>query len=231
VSPVFEHDKEGVVVRLLRAALTNNPNLYLKAIAARVECSGQEEVTRADESSGNEMGWDELIAALRSVLGCEADAEPAAIVAAVRKLVEGRQAASATSDRGRYVSLDHYQSAVRELTELQATRVREAAERSVEEAMRAGRLVPAQREWAIEYCRADAVGFAQFIARQPALALGALALDGEPRRAQGRRSAEPSALGVEGLSTLETAICARLGLREADYVRRKAARDRDAGSL
>lgn len=34
VSPVFEYDDDGSVIRLLRAALTNNPNLNLPAIAA-----------------------------------------------------------------------------------------------------------------------------------------------------------------------------------------------------
>src|SRR5580698_2847236 len=36
ISPVFEYSEDGEVQRLLRAALTNNPNLYLKAISARV---------------------------------------------------------------------------------------------------------------------------------------------------------------------------------------------------
>ncbi|MGH8012572.1 MAG: phage protease, partial [Candidatus Binataceae bacterium] len=34
VSPVFEHSDDGKVIRLLRAGLTNNPNLKLPAIAA-----------------------------------------------------------------------------------------------------------------------------------------------------------------------------------------------------
>src|SRR5579863_7460020 len=34
ISPVFEYSQDGEVQRLLRAALTNNPNLYLKAISA-----------------------------------------------------------------------------------------------------------------------------------------------------------------------------------------------------
>jgi len=33
-SPVFEHEKDGTVTRLLRGALTNNPNLELQAVAA-----------------------------------------------------------------------------------------------------------------------------------------------------------------------------------------------------
>jgi phage I-like protein len=35
VSPVFEYAEGGEVVRLLRAGLTNNPNLYLTAISAK----------------------------------------------------------------------------------------------------------------------------------------------------------------------------------------------------
>ena len=35
ISPVFEYSQDGEVQRLLRAALTNNPNLYLTAISAR----------------------------------------------------------------------------------------------------------------------------------------------------------------------------------------------------
>jgi phage I-like protein len=34
ISPVFEFSDDGTVQRLLRAAVTNNPNLYLKAIAS-----------------------------------------------------------------------------------------------------------------------------------------------------------------------------------------------------
>jgi len=40
VSPVFQFDpKDGSVTRLLRAGLTNNPNLHLTAIAASCTAS------------------------------------------------------------------------------------------------------------------------------------------------------------------------------------------------
>src|SRR5216683_1020944 len=64
VSPVFEHDEKGAVVRLVRAALTNNPNLYLKAIAARNERG--EKAGRAGE--GTELGGAER-RALCAILG------------------------------------------------------------------------------------------------------------------------------------------------------------------
>jgi phage I-like protein len=35
ISPVFQYASDGTVMRLLRAGLTNNPNLYLTAISAR----------------------------------------------------------------------------------------------------------------------------------------------------------------------------------------------------
>lgn len=35
ISPVFDHDKQGRIVRLVGAGLTNNPNLYLRAVASR----------------------------------------------------------------------------------------------------------------------------------------------------------------------------------------------------
>ncbi len=35
LSPVFDHDKQGRVLRLLGAGLTNNPNLYLTALNRR----------------------------------------------------------------------------------------------------------------------------------------------------------------------------------------------------
>ena len=35
ISPVYEYDPDGNVMRILRAAVTNNPNLYLTAISSR----------------------------------------------------------------------------------------------------------------------------------------------------------------------------------------------------
>jgi len=237
VSPVFEHDAEGVVARLLRAALTNNPNLYLRAIAARarVEARGRGEAGAPDGTeSGADMPMDELLGVLREVLGLEAEATAEDIVEAAQQLMEAQseknQAVNKatgreTLDRVQHVTAEHYQKAARELTALRAERAREVSERAVEGAMRAGKIVPAQREWAIEYCAADAEGFAQFVARQPALALGTLELESEPRSRANRGGSQLSSeAGVEALSAVELAICTRLGLRATDYARRKTAR-------
>jgi hypothetical protein len=74
----------------------------------------------------------------------------------------------------------------------------------------------------------DPRGFEQFVARQPALWLGQLELDGEPtRRGIGKHGVSAQAIaGNDGeeLEAIEIAICARLGLRASDYARRKATR-------
>lgn len=59
ISPVFQHEPDGTVLRLLRAGLTNNPNLYLTAISA----------------AGDEDGkMDEFLKQLRVTLGLAPDA-------------------------------------------------------------------------------------------------------------------------------------------------------------
>ena len=105
-----------------------------------------------------------------------------------------------------------------ELNQLRAERTRERAERAVEDAIRAGKLIPAQREWAISYCQADDNGFAAFVARQPA-AFGA---SHESAAGVFASAPAPSAgSAATALTPAETAICAQLGLSTQDYVARK----------
>jgi phage I-like protein len=86
---------------------------------------------------------------------------------------------------------------------------REKAERLVD-AIRAGKLLPAQRAWATAYCAADAAGFRAFVARQPVV-YRRRSSRGESRR-DGRGSM---------LAQTETAISAQLGLKHSDFLKRK----------
>jgi phage I-like protein len=56
-----------------------------------------------------------------------------------------------------------------EVQALKARLVRETTERSVEEALKAGKVSPAQRGWALEYCRRDPEGFRTYTERAPKL--------------------------------------------------------------
>jgi len=214
VSPVFQFDpKDGVVTRLLRAGLTNNPNLHLTAIAASLNA--------AADNQTKDQPMEFPIQELRELLNLDNDASVADVVAKVRELRAAGDAASSQStsthahDPAHYVAIAEFERTLTELNALKADRARERAAHTVEEAIRAGKIVPAQREWAIAYCAADARGFQAFAAKQPSIIGENLGLGGEPpadRRAGG------------GLNAAELAICAQLGLKHSEFVRRKRGR-------
>jgi phage I-like protein len=210
ISPVFQFSaEEGRVTKLLRAGLTNNPNLYLTAISA----------------AGDEDGkMDELLNKLREILGLEPDADPAEILEQVAALAAEQSAdgqsthRAATPDPARYVAVAEFERALTELNTLKTLQARERAERKVDEAIRAGKLVPAQREWAVTYCSADPRGFGAFSARQPAVLAGEMNLGGDPRATtQARGDARLL------LSGTETAICSLLGVAPRDFLERRNA--------
>jgi phage I-like protein len=209
VSPVFQFDpKDGAVTRLLRAGLTNNPNLHLTAIAASRTTAAS---TRNDSM---EFPTDEL----RELLNLNADVSAADIVDKVRDLLRASNAFTAASahshDPSRFVAIAEFERALTELNSLKAERARERAAHSVEDAIRAGKLTPAQREWAIAYCAADATGFQSFVARQPSILAANLGLGGEP----------PAAGRAAALSAAEISICAQLGLKHSEFIGRKRGR-------
>jgi phage I-like protein len=209
VSPVFQYDpKTGAVTRLLRAGLTNNPNLHLTAIAAA-------EIAAPDEKESNmEFFSKELLAVLE--LGADASAEDAlAKVRALRASGAGNTAgmASGNADPAHYVAVAEFERTLTELHALRAERAQERASHRVEEQIRAGKISPAQREWAIAYCAADTAAFDAFIAKQPSI-LGGGELP---------RSREPgSEVRANALSAAEIGICAQLGLKHSDFRKRKS---------
>ena len=57
------------------------------------------------------------------------------------------------------------------------------AERKGEEAIKAGRVTPAQRDWAIAYCKRDPKGFEAFVASAPKIMDGgSVAPDERPEK-------------------------------------------------
>ena len=87
----------------------------------------------------------------------------------------------------------------------------EAGQRAVAEALAAGKISPAQKEWALEYFRQAPDGFATYVARAPKLVpVGELlSLVGEDRG------------GTSELLPEELAICRSLNLAPEDYLKAK----------
>ena len=121
----------------------------------------------------------------------------------------------AGADPARYVAVAQFQRVLGELNQMRAERANERAERAVDDAIKAGKLIPAQRQWAISYCQADFKGFAAFAARQPA-AFGA-----GFESAAATFTPPPARAAKAALTATETAICAQLGLSPEDYLGRK----------
>src|SRR5262249_25136167 len=152
----------------------------------------------------------EFLKELREALGLGRDSQPREIIEALRdKCASAERQLSldaANPDPARYVGVADYERALTELNSLKAEQAHERASHAVEEAIRAGRLVPAQREWATAYCVGDANGFRAFIAKQPSIIGGETRI---PGASNDKRTI--------ALSATEIAICAQLGLKHADF--------------
>ncbi len=175
ISPVYRHDKSGHVRVLISAALTNTPNLDLTAVAASALIA----------PPGDTM---EPIA---EALGLAADADEAACLTAIRALTAAHAAvitaaglatgattdavvaavqsarSSAVVDPTKFVPVEQFTAVQSQLTALQAASTDGRVTAAVEKLISEGRLVPASRDWAISYARADFAGFAAMSATLP----------------------------------------------------------------
>ena len=121
-----------------------------------------------------------MVEQLKRLMGLEPEMEDEAVCG--KALEAFRDLAAALNLQGE-ISWAHLKGAVEALkagasrllkTEeaLQALKVRlssETADRLVEEALKAGKVSPAQRGWALEYCRRDPEGFQTYTDRTPKL--------------------------------------------------------------
>lgn len=144
LSPVLLHSPDGVVKAIIRASLTNNPNLTLKSLNAA--------------QKGIPMDQEQFLRDLRAALGLADDADEAAIIEAVKTTKSTNSA-----DPARFVPIEMFQQTVTELHKLRSGVSLEAAEREVEACMQAGKLLPFMRGWAVSLCQANKAAFDDFL--------------------------------------------------------------------
>jgi len=99
-----------------------------------------------------------------------------------------------------------------ELQALKARLVEETADRVVAEALKAGKVSPAQRDWALEYCRRDPEGFQTYADRAPKL----VPTGEELQLLRENRHDE------HGLLPEEVAVCRSLNVSPEAYLKAKA---------
>lgn len=99
-----------------------------------------------------------------------------------------------------------------EVAALKARLSEELTARTVEDAMLAGKITPAQKEWAMSYCRRDPESFKQYVEKAPkVIPLGERLNLGEERRR-----------GNQGLTPEELAVCRAMNLTPEAYLQAKA---------
>lgn len=147
LSPVFQAEpKTGRVKCIMRAGLTNNPNLSLNAVA------------------NSQMDDEKHLAELRSLLKLDEAADMAAVVEAVRAMAEATEINAA--DPTRFVPIEALEKVTAELNAAKANRSSpETAELVVNAAVESGKVPPALRSWAIELCAADRSAYDGFVTR------------------------------------------------------------------
>jgi phage I-like protein len=209
ISPVFLTDGEGEINCILRAALTNSPNLGLPALNAETPPDGQKNNTE-----------EKMDKALCAALAIAETATVNEALAAIEKLKTAQNAAG-TVDLAAYApraelnaALEKAVAAEKRLGELNAEAFKKEAASAVDEAIAAGKFTPASRETCIALC-ADAAGLERF----KALAASLTAIvDGRAVAPEGT----PPAAGV-ALNSEESAIAKAMGYTDDEYKKIKEA--------
>jgi phage I-like protein len=102
-----------------------------------------------------------------------------------------------------------------DLNQMRQTQAKASATEKVDAAIREGRLVPSQRDWAVEYCSADPTGFLKFIGAQPQILQ-----NGADGTFSGRIGETPA----DAPTQKELAVCEHLGVSVEKFVAAKKAR-------
>jgi phage I-like protein len=208
ISPVFLYNKEGEINCILRAALTNAPNLQLPALNSEMPEENKSE--------------DYMDKALCAALGIAETASVNDAIAAVEKLKTAQNA-----DTGGKVDLQVYAprtelnaalekavAAEKRLAELNAETFKKEAEAAVDEAIKAGKFTPAARDTCLALC-ADKTGLEKF---KELAAKSQAVIDG---KVQVPETAPPA--GNTALNSEDAAMAKAMGYSEEDYLKIKGA--------
>jgi len=169
ISPVFLHNEKGEIACIVRAALTNSPNLNLPAL-------NSEQL----ENINSEVSMNK---ALLAALGLPETATEAEAIAAVTSLNAAKTAAAPQTDKTA-VDLAAYApradlnameeravAAEKQLAELNAAQLKKDAEAAVDEAVKNRKIAPASREQYLALCatRAELEKIKNILSTSPAI--------------------------------------------------------------
>lgn len=184
ISPVFNRDKDGNIVEILRAALTNNPNLDNPALNSSQETEEEKDMDK------------ELCAAL----GIPETATMADALAAIARN-KGVDLAAYASRADLEAMQERAEKAEKAFAELNAANLRAKATAAVEQAVKDGKIAPASKDVYMELCASED-GFARFekiVAATPSITGETQVPDNAP---QGKGKTELNAAEKEWASSM-----------------------------
>lgn len=215
-SPVFAFDpKTGRVQRLLHAGLTNTPALDLPALSLRAA---------ARFATASDKGVESMdLATLRELLGLPADADEAAVMAAITKLkakaddadsAVAAARAQAEPDPAQYVPISVVTDLQSHVAALRADQTAGKVAALVDEGLADGRILPGMKDWATSLGKSDIAALRSYLASaQPVAALAGTQTGGKT----------PPTVGDSGLTADELAVCSATGIDVAAFKAQKAA--------
>ncbi|HQU77994.1 MAG TPA: phage protease [Azonexus sp.] len=219
ISPVFEYDRAtGEVVDLRMAALTNNPGLHGMAAVALTALN---DFSHQEDSEVNET-LKKLLAAI-GLADNAAEADALAAVAALKAKAESADGMTtqiaalkaANPDPAKFVAVETMQQLQTQVAALSARLNDGEVGEVVEAALTAGKLLPAQKDWATDLGKSNLAALKAYVEKTPAIAaLGGLQTNGK----------DPAGDKKPGeLADNELAVCKAMGLSTDEFLKSKAA--------
>ncbi len=209
ISPAFWHAEDGLVLKVLSAALLTQPAIPMPALAAR---------QKSHDATDKETGMNRN--ALCKLLGLSGDADDTAITAAIEDLKAQKAMAGRITDPDKWVPRADYDQVRAELAAAQKTvagikvaELKAAAERLVENGVKEGKIAPASRDFWLGLASQDAGGLEKvraFLASAPQIAPPGASLTGADADA-----------GRKALTAAEKKVAAALGIGEAEFLEMK----------
>jgi phage I-like protein len=206
ISPVYSHAKDGTLTRILRAALTNTPNLaQLATLHAEGGDAGR---TVSGTSEGHRMD----IAVVRHALGLPETADEAACLVAMTE-----RTGTVATQSAQIEALSRTMVPVADVVALQAQvstltneRALEKATAFVDAAIAAGKpIVPARAQMIAQHA-ADPGKTEEMINLLPSIHTPGVVVSTQAQRDGGGKFSGGD--GTEAMSDEDTAVCAKMGI-------------------
>lgn len=217
----------GELTRIVNVGLTNSPNIEVSALASQ-------DAGAFSEGSPMTKIATLLSATALAALNLKADSEDEAAINAIDQLVKDKAtdeailasvrtrfkladdageeavlnaittaAAAGQPDPAKFVPVDALKDVQAQLNAIQEEKVLASVDQAIEQ----GRLVPALKDWAISLGKKDIGELQSYLVKAPVF------------KADSQLQGDPPAVEKGKLNADESAICAQLGISEADFLK------------